>query len=50
MYKIVQNLLVLFLLDCIGGGSADGDEYMKREYSLVKPYHGKLHGTHLLST
>lgn len=41
MYKIAQNLLVLFLLDCIGTGSADGDDYMKREYSLVKPYHGK---------
>lgn len=41
MYKIVVNLLVVFLLDCIGSGSAD--DYMKREYSLVKPYHGKLH-------
>lgn len=43
MYKIVLNLLVLFLLDRIGAGWADGDDYMKREYSLVKPYHGKLH-------
>lgn len=43
MYKIGLNLLVLFLLDCIGAGLADSDEYMKREFSLVKPYHGKTH-------
>lgn len=41
MYKIALNLLVLFLMDCIGSGSANADDYMKREFSLVKPYHGK---------
>lgn len=41
MYKRTANWLVLFLINYLSFGSAD--EYMKRELSLIKPYHGE-HG------